>query len=149
MVNYVSDSNFRLLLGHVCEGLVLAVIVAGLGCTRVDRWDLSGNVTYGGVPVNEGHITFDAEVGSGGGYARIAKGKYDTRVEGRNHPGGPHRVTVVGYKGLKNPKNPDSDVLPLFPAYEVEVELPKQNSTMDFDVPADWPAGAKKASGKK
>ena len=85
-------------------------------------------MTYGGKPIAEGHITFDPITpGAGGGFAKVVDGKCDTRHEGRDHPGGAHRVTVVAYKGLKNPKNPDSDVLPLFPAYEVEVEFPKRN----------------------
>jgi len=124
-------------------------MVCCIGCSRVDRWDLSGNVTYGGKPVAEGHITFDPITpGAGGGFAKVVDGIYDTRNEGRDHPGGAHRVTVVAYKGLKNPKNPDSDVLPLFPAYEVEVEFPQKKSTMDFDVPADW-SGAKKAASSR
>ncbi len=138
--------------GYLCALMRVnfIVLVCAAGCSRADRWDLSGNVTYGGKPVAEGHITFDPITpGTGGGFARIADGRFDTRREGRNHSGGPYRVTVVGYKGLVNPKNPDSDVLPLFPAYEVEVELPKRTSTMDFDVPSDWGKGTKKSVGRK
>lgn len=124
--------------------LVLSAIACSVGCSRVDRWDISGNVTYGGKPVSEGHITFDPVTsGSGGGFAKIVDGKFDTQMEGRDHPGGAHRVTIAAYKGLKNPKNPDSDVLLLFPAYETEVELPRNRSTMNFEVPADW-TGKKK-----
>lgn len=138
-------------LARVCatcrwSSVALTLIFCGVGCSRVDRWDLSGNVTHGGKPIAEGHLAFDSiQPGTGGGFAHILNGKYDTRHEGRNHPGGLHRVTVVGYKGLANPKNPDSDVVQLFPAYEVEVELPKRNSTMNFDVPADWGRGANKS----
>jgi hypothetical protein len=131
MLNFLDVKLWRLTAG---AGILMAV-----GCSRADRWDMSGNVTYGGQPVNEGHITFDPVTpGKGGGFARINDGKFDTRVEGRNHPGGPHKVTIAAYKGLKNPKNPDSDVLLLFPAYIFEVELPTHVTTMDFDVPADW-----------
>lgn len=130
--------------------LALAVTSCSAGCSRADRWDLSGKVTYGGKPVAEGHIAFDPiQPGAGGGFAHILEGQYDTRHEGRNHPGGVHRITVVGYKGLANPKNPDSDVVQLFPAYEVEVELPTKKSTLDFDVPADWGRGANKSPSKR
>ena len=129
---------------------LLTVCTLGIGCSTADRWELSGKVTYGGKPVAEGHIGFDPiKPGKGGGFARIVDGKFDTRVEGRNHPGGPHHVTVVGYKGTVNPKNPDSDVLPLFPAFEVDVELPTATSTMDFEVPGDWGRGTGKASANR
>lgn len=74
----------------------------------------------------------------GGGFARIVNGRYDTRQQGRHHAGGPHRVTIVAYRGLKNPKNPDSDVLLAFPPYMAEVDLPRKTATLDFDVPAEW-----------
>ncbi|MBI3461700.1 MAG: hypothetical protein HY000_01365 [Planctomycetes bacterium] len=119
--------------------LVALAVICCAGCSGPERWDTSGRVTYGGQPVTEGHITFDpVKPGTGGGFARIVDGHYDTRQQGRNHPGGPHRVTVAAYKGLKNPKNPDSDVALLFPAYRIEVDLPTEESTMDFDVPTDW-----------
>jgi hypothetical protein len=56
---------------------------------------------------------------------------------------------ISAYKGLVNPKNPDSNVLLAFPAYETEAELPTKDSTMDFDVPADWGRGATDPSQKR
>jgi hypothetical protein len=133
-------SNFVPQLQHTSRWCLVAVaVLCSAGCSRADRWDLSGKVTYGGQPVTQGHITFDPiKPGAGGGFARIVDGVYDTRQQGRKHPGGPHNVTVAAYRGLKNPNNPDSDVALLFPAYEVEVDVPTEESTMDFDVPADW-----------
>lgn len=143
------SSIFRTRCANSLSLLALFMMVCGIGCSRVDRWDISGNVTYGGKPIAEGHITFDPITpGTGGGFAKIVDGKYDTQHEGRDHSGGAHQVKVIAYKGLKNPKNPDSDVLPLFPAYEIEVEFPKKKSTMDFEVPADW-SGAKKSAGTR
>lgn len=121
--------------------LLACTAILGGGCRQADRWHLSGRVTYGGKPVQEGHISFDTLTpgpGRGGAFAKILKGTFDTRAAGRHHCGGPHRVTIAGYKGLKDPNNPDSPVVLLFPAYQVEADLPMKASTMDFDVPADW-----------
>jgi hypothetical protein len=122
--------------------LVLAclVMICG-GCRRVDRWHLSGRVTYGGQPVQEGHISFDTLApgpGKGGAFAKILNGAFDTQTQGRQHCGGQHRVTISAYKGLKDSSNPDSPVVLLFPPYQVEADLPMKAATMDFDVPADW-----------
>lgn len=122
--------------------LFALVVFCSAGCSRADRWDISGKVTHGGQPVAQGHISFDpVKPGTGGGFARIVDGQFDTRQQGRNHPGGPHRVTVAAYRGLVNPNNPDSDVALLFPAYQIEVDLSTEPSTMDFEVPADWGGG--------
>ena len=122
--------------------LSLALCFAA-GCNRADRWDISGKVTHGGQPVTQGHISFDPVTpGKGGGFARIVDGRYDTREQGRTIPAGRTRVTVAAYKGLANPKNPDSNVVLLFPAYVTEVDLPAETATMDFDVPADWGEGS-------
>ena len=97
---------------------------------------MTGRVTFGGQPVKEGHIAFDPVTpGKGGGFAKILDGAYDTRKEGRTHSGGKHRITISGYKGLKDPKNPDSDIIMLFPTYRTESDLPRHLSTLDFEVP--------------
>jgi hypothetical protein len=114
-------------------------VVSCLGCSGADRWELSGKVTHAGQPVKQGHISFDPiQPGKGGGFARIFDGQYDTREHGRTHSGGRHRVTISAYQGLKNPKNPDSDVVLQFPAYITEIDFPQEAATLDFDVPADW-----------
>jgi hypothetical protein len=117
--------------------LMVAVAMAAPACRRVDHWHLSGSVTYDGKPVSDGLVTMSPlDARKGGGFAKIVNGIYDTRSSGRPHTGGPHRVTITAYRGLKNSDNLDSDVLLLFPPYSVESELPNRADRMNFDVPA-------------
>lgn len=142
MASLCRISLYRISPGRSSLGrwlILLALACLAAGCGRGDRWHLAGKVQHGGQPVGEGHITFDPIMtGTGGGFAKIINGTYDTRLAGRGQPGGPHRVLIVCYKGLKDPNNPDSAVVLLFPPFKTEVDLPRQASTMDFDVPADW-----------
>ncbi len=119
--------------------LTLFLMVAFSGCQRgVRRYEISGQVTYEGAPVQLGEISFDpVEQEVGGGFASIQEGKYNTSIDGRGHLGGPHRVHIVGFQGSFDPGNPDMSPEPLFPPHETTVELPAGSTTMDFDVPAD------------
>lgn len=119
--------------------IMIGLACLAVGCSRADRWPVSGRITHGGKPVGEGHISFDPVAsGTGGGFAKIIDGAYDTRAAGRGQPGGPHQVMIVCYKGLKDPKNPDSEVLLMFRPYQTEADLPRKAAAVDFDVPADW-----------
>lgn len=117
-------------------GLAAAVWFAG-GCGSkpgpgTARYHVSGTVTYQGKPVPAGSITFqpDGTRGNAGpaGGAAIQNGKYDTRTSRKGTVGGPHIVQIEGLDG------PDGNEL--FPEFTTTVDLPKQNTTQDFDVPA-------------
>lgn len=122
-----------------CLAALVAALLAGCGPGGAPRYDLSGEVTFQGAPVQMGEISFDPiEPGVGGGFASIQNGTFDTSAEGgRGHSGGPHRVRIYGYEGTYDPANPGSGFSALFEDYETEVELPTSRSTMDFDVPAE------------
>ncbi|MEX0793342.1 MAG: hypothetical protein WD045_09415 [Pirellulaceae bacterium] len=111
-----------------------------LGCSPdsgVTRYNVTGQVTYNGVPVPMGEISFDPlEQGIGGGFAPINDGRFDTTIDGRGHLGGEHRVQIVGFKGWIDPSDPDKGAIPLFTPYETTVDFSNGTSTMDFEVPS-------------
>ena len=117
--------------------LISAMLFAGCGGEKI--YDLSGSVTFQGKPVGAGHIVFepDAAAGNSGapGYAKIKDGHYDTKIlEGRGTLGGPHIVIIHGRDGI--PRGELLNGLPLFSDYSTTVDLPKESTTKDFEVPA-------------
>ncbi len=124
-----------------CVALLLFVTAVALGgCSKSDvsRYDVSGTVTFSGQPVPSGSITFQPAVGNEGpgGYATIKDGKYDTAQDGKGPTGGPHHVTIAGYDGNADPGNEKPYGAPLFDAYQTKVDLPKEATTQNFEVPA-------------
>lgn len=127
----------------VAKLLVFAVLAPLLliGCggeKKIQRYEITGKVTYDGKPVSNGVISFYPKDKSiGGGFAMISDGQYDSQKTGRGHLSGSHTISITGFgTELVNPNNPDSERRPLFPTYEVVVDLPKKIETRDFDVPA-------------
>ncbi|MHC2069068.1 hypothetical protein ACYFX5_16480 [Bremerella sp. T1] len=119
------------------------LLCAVLGCgseSGLESYPISGSITYGGKPIPAGSITFvpNSRQGNTGAAVsmEIKDGKYDSNSADHGHIGGPHLVTVVGLDG-----NGDGDLFPmgqmLFPDYELEIELPKETSVQDIDVPGD------------
>lgn len=125
-----------------CLAFILAgvALVAGCGKQGPPRFHLSGKVTYGGHPISAGSVTFvpDSAKGNTGPAASVAiqQGSYDTKVLGAGHVGGPHRVTIIGLDGKESPDFPKG--VPIFPDYEIRLDLPKENGTKDLEVPSDW-----------
>ena len=123
--------------------IVLAgtLILAGCGPGGPPRYRLSGKVTHGGQPIVAGSITLipDRAKGNEGsaGSAVIKDGRYDTK-QGTGHVGGPHILKITALDGKTSPEFPQG--LPLFPDYEIKLDLPKQTETRDLDVPATWVA---------
>lgn len=119
-------------------GAVLGLAMAGCGGKGPQRHRISGLITFRGQPVPEGHIAFDPpdEAGIGGGFAFIRDGRYDTSEAGRGHLGGPHLVRISGTSGQPlRANNPESGSAPLFPTYEVSIDLPRRAESRDFEVP--------------
>ena len=123
-------------------GVFLAVVIAWLtaGCGGSGgpaRYDLSGKVSYGGKPVPAGRIALepDGTKGNSGppSYAEIKDGRYATPRD-KGTVGGPHRVRIAGFDGRGAGESPEG--APLFSEYRTTAELPKQDGTFDFDVPA-------------
>jgi hypothetical protein len=124
-------------LSHV--SIVALALVAQLGCGQkgVDRYELSGKVTYLGQPVPAGYLVLKPDAAKGnigpGAAADIRNGQYVT-TEGRGTIGGPHVVTIFGFDGkaftmeggISNPMGK-----PLCRT-DIDADLPKANGTHDF-----------------
>jgi hypothetical protein len=122
-------------------GLVLAVGVFCLvaGCADEQgpvRYELSGAITYAGKPVPAGTMLLepDSEAGNKGprGVAAIEGGRFKTFPD-KGTVGGPHVVTIMSGDGVPIGDNPFGK--PVFSPYSTNVDLPKSDATVDFDVP--------------
>jgi hypothetical protein len=129
-------------VGRTLAALVFCLI---LGCGGGPReYRISGKVTFAGNPVPAGTIYFtpDASKNNSGpsGFAQIKDGRYDTAAAGgHGMTGGPMIVKIEGSDGTNQ----------LFRTQEIPVELTREDTTKDFDVPAaagkdmpksSWPA---------
>jgi hypothetical protein len=117
--------------------LVLTLGLAAWGCSGEEKlYDISGTITYQGQPVAKGLIFFDPVDGGPQGFATIENGKYDTSAtqQGRGIRGGKYNVRINGFDGQVGPDAPFGAAL--FPEHHFQVELPAQNQTFDYDVPA-------------
>lgn len=123
----------------VC-GLFLAAVSSGCGRgNSPTRYRVVGSVTFAGKPVPAGAILFtpNSVIDKGGvaGCATIKDGKYDTSVGDKGISGGPQIVRISGFDGVPSGDSwPNGK--PLFPEYVIKVDLPKEKTTHDFDVPA-------------
>lgn len=121
----------------VALGMVAVAGFAGCGRGGVTRHDVSGKVTFGGVPVAVGTITFLPAHGTSGpgGSAAIRDGVYDTS-QGRTGPtGGPHVAVITGFDGKVVPGLEVQEGAMLFNDYRIDVDLPRAKTVQDFDVP--------------
>jgi hypothetical protein len=122
--------------------LPLAVCGVFMGCApaATPRYELSGTVTYNGQPVPAGTILFKPDNSQNnrgpGAQVSIDSGRYHL-TESRSTIGGPHVVIITGFDGIPTTNGPLENKLgkPLFPPYEVKVDLPREKSTQDFTVP--------------
>ena len=119
----------------------LLVMGGTVGCSRPGptRYSLKGTASFKGKPVPAGRVLLapDGTQGNRGpaAYAQIVDGRFTTE-NGKGHVGGPHVVEIQGFDTSAGTEPPPS----LFPVYETVVDLPRAESSMDFDVPAKKPA---------
>lgn len=122
----------------LATGSLMLLVGCGGGSDGPTRYHLSGTVTFGGKPVPAGSVTFtpDSSKGNRGpaGSTPIKDGKFDTNMAGTGHVGGPHVLSVTGLDGVTSPDLPMGT--PIFADYKMSVDLPKQDSMQDIDVPA-------------
>jgi hypothetical protein len=123
-------------------GMVLVAMTAagfsGCGGSGVTRHDVSGKVTFGGVPVAVGTITFVPAHGNPGpgGSAAIRDGMYDTSQARTGPTGGPHTAVITGFDGKVVPGLEVQEGAMLFNDYRIDVDLPRAKAVQDFDIPA-------------
>lgn len=124
-------------------GILSASLFLLLGCGGGDKGHrVSGKVTFKGQPLPAGRIYFmpDSKQGNKGatGFADVKSGAYDTASGGRGSAGGPMIVKIEGWdpsQQVKSEKTHESSPKVLFPPYQTNVDLPKEDTTKDFDVP--------------
>ncbi|WP_437190704.1 hypothetical protein [Planctomicrobium sp. SH527] len=126
----------------------MLLVVQGCGSSVPDgpkRHHLKGVVNYEGKPVPFGMVTFDPDTSKGNsgpqGVASIKDGVFDTKLAGnRGTVGGATIISVVGTSHEVVTEGGEGRLL--FGSYNFEKDLPKEDSTLDIEVP-------KKTSGKK
>ncbi len=120
--------------------LPAAVLIAAaglVGCSPEDKlYDVSGTVTFQGKPVPKGLIHFDPEGSGPQGYANIEDGKFNTATagQGKGIRGGKYTIRVNGFDGKVGDESPMGAAV--FPEHTFRKELPAQNQTLDYEVPA-------------
>ena len=135
-------SVFRFHALFLCMIVTMPLLGCGEQDDAVQRFQLSGTVSFEGNPVTHGQIIFTPDNSKGnrgpGAIATIVDGQYQTE-EGKGIIAGPHRVQIVGFDGP-----PIAGVIPaegerepklLFEGYETEVEFSREESTHDFSIP--------------
>ncbi len=122
---------------------LLGVVFGGCGGSGdgVERFHVSGTVSYDGSPVPHGTILFtpDAAKGNSGpaGYSTIQDGSYDTAISGKGTVGGPHIAVISGDDGQPRYEEEFGEevAVPLFPEFRIEVDLPRSSTAIEFEVP--------------
>lgn len=125
------------MLRKLAPAAVLLAAVGVAGCSPEEKlYDVSGTVTYQGKPVPKGLIYFDPNGGGPQGFANIEDGKYDTAAPGKGKGirGGKYTVRINGFDGKVGPEAPFGAAV--FPEHTFNKELPAQNQTFDYEVPA-------------
>ena len=123
--------------------LSACLIAAVLGCGQEDpfpRHVVTGTVTFQGQNLEYGILIFEPRESIGKlapvSYAPVRNGTFKTDEE-EGPTTGEYRVKVLGYDrtGL-DPEDHESEVPQLFPPYEMHVELPTPDGTLDIEVPS-------------
>lgn len=124
----------------VCAMIVLPAV--GCGPRGLPRYSLEGTVTFEGKPVPGGKVILEPDFAAGnrgpGAYCEITNGRFTTPA-GRGHVGGAHRVRVMGFEFSVDASTGDLIGRPLFPAYDLSLDLPRADSVQDLVVPSPKP----------
>lgn len=134
----------RLASGFFLFGLL---ILMGCGGTQSadgpPRYQLEGTVLFEGKPVPKGEITFRPDSTAGnkgpGGFTTIEQGKFKVAAD-KGVVGGAYIFAITGFDGIPIPGSdvgePIQNGKTLFANIEIKKELPKNDSTIDLEVPA-------------
>jgi hypothetical protein len=119
--------------------LCLATLLGCGGSSGPPRYTVSGKAVFGGRPITFGTISFTPDTSRGnsgpGSFAQIRDGSYST-PRGQGTVGGPHVLTITGFDRLPGSGAPGEQITPLFSSYPLTVDLPREDTTYDIDVPA-------------
>jgi hypothetical protein len=118
--------------------VLTVLLAAGCGPRGLARYSLEGTVTFDGKPVPGGQVILEPDFAAGnrgpGAYCDITDGRFTT-PPGRGHLGGPHRLRIMGFVFSTDTSTGDSTGTPLFPPYDIRLDLPRANARQDFVVP--------------
>jgi len=113
---------------------------------RVDVWV---TVKFKNQPVPAGLVVMNPDLSKGNdgpqGMAEIRGGRFDTRHLDKGAPSGPVIFMIDGFDGVAQSESPSGK--PLFIGYKVQLDLPKQASEQNIDVPESAGATAKAGYG--
>lgn len=152
------ENGFVMYMQRACRVttiLSLILIVSLSACSQKNadgpkRFRVSGKVTFDGTPLSYGTIVFepDSSKGNAGpqGIAKVRNGFYDTSIaDGKGFVGGP---TVVLIEGTTEEFVTEGNTGKfLFSGFKVEKDLPRDVTSVDFEVPKN--AGAKDTKSKR
>ncbi|MBI3469399.1 MAG: hypothetical protein HY000_40880 [Planctomycetes bacterium] len=135
----------RLLMAVVsCALLLFLPACSKEPSNRVDIW---GTVTFKGRPVPAGLITINPDLSKGNdgpqGVAEIRDGRFDTRLLEKGAPSGAVILMIDGFDGVPQGESPDG--ASLFLGYKVSMEVPKEATEKNIDVPESAAATANAA----
>lgn len=129
--------------------VLLAFAVAGCGKKGPDVYHVSGTADFAGKPIPAGRVYFNPDLTKGNdgpqGYADIRDGNFDTRNKGRGTMGGAVVVRIEGFASVGD--NASSYGKPLFVAHEVREDLPREDCSRIWAVPASAAKGLPKYTG--
>jgi hypothetical protein len=120
-----------------------ALAVTGCGGDGLDRYPVSGTVTFDGKPVEFGAIFFEPTMSAGAiaptVYLPVRDGKYDAGDKGPVK--GKYTVTVGGMDESRNKVDSDgiTHTPQLFPDYKFEVDIPPPDNILNVEVPKTPP----------
>lgn len=121
-------------------GLVACLAIVVVGCEQGGprRFNVAGTVTYNGQPLPAGVIYFDPDVSKKNdgpqGYAFIKDGKFNSAETKSGPVGGPHVARIEGFDGKPGEELPMGRLI--FADFSQSVDLPAEDTTLDFAVPA-------------
>ena len=130
---------YRRVLGWYLLGTLLLAGCDG-GGDELQRFRVTGKVTFRGEPVPKGTVLFRPDTGQGnagpGTSAEIVDGYYETMAE-QGIVGGPHIVDVMGYDGIPYEDGPQVNPMgrPLFSDVQFRAELPRSETEYDITLP--------------
>lgn len=121
----------------VCLISLFSLVLAGCSPSGPPRYNLSGKIEFDGKPIPSGRIIFEPDRSAGNegirAVADIKDGHYQM-PPGEGTIGGPHDVKIFGGDGTEVGGTPYGNSL--FPMYRTKIDVPKEQATYDFNVPA-------------
>jgi hypothetical protein len=126
-------------LSRMRNVLAVVFLLACGGCSKpeVERYALSGKVTYQGQPVPVGSILFEPDGSKGNrgpqGYSTIIDGYYETNKYGKGAVTGPINVQIMGFS--KDENISEEGTKPLFPPFKTSIVIVPESTTFDFEIP--------------